>query len=179
MKSFFGHLLAGLALIPLQAQAGEPNALESSTQVLVVTTADWNAVEGTLQRYERATPHKKWQAVGEPITVVVGKNGLGWGSGIPPTDSPEVRGASDPVKKEGDGKAPAGVFALGTIFGYAPQPLPGSKMPYLNLTPSAECVDDTSSKYYNRVADRSAVVNPDAATPHSHSSPHMLRSHAP
>src|SRR5260370_22758418 len=169
MKSFFCSLLAGLALITMQAHARAPNALESSTQVLVVTTPDWNAVEGTLQRYERATPHKKWQAVGEPITVVVGKNGLGWGSGTLLTNSAEVRAASDPIKKEGDGKAPAGVFALGTVFGYAPQPLAGLKMPYQNLTASIECVDDTSSKFYNRLVDHATV------TADWNSSEHMLR----
>jgi D-alanyl-D-alanine dipeptidase len=170
MKSFFCCLLATWALITLPAQAREPNAIESSTQVLVVTTADWNAVEGTLQRYERATPRKKWQPVGEAITVVVGKNGLGWGSGTLATSSDKIRAAADPVKKEGDGKAPAGVFALGTVFGYAPQPLPGSKLPYLNLTTSVECVDDTSSKSYNRIVDRTSIV------PDWNSSEHMLRS---
>ena len=35
----------------------------------------------------------------------------------------------EPVKREGDGKAPAGIFDLGTAFGYAAQPLPGLKLP--------------------------------------------------
>jgi len=175
--SFLASLLlaaGGIAALP----AAEPSALASSTQMIVVTTSDWSGVEGRLQRYERGNPQKKWRAVGEPISVVVGKNGLGWGTGIIPTDDPKtkIRAAADPVKKEGDGKAPAGVFTLGTVFGYAPLPLPGSKMPYLNLTPSVECVDDTSSKYYNRVVDRSAVADRDAAAPDWNSSEHMLRS---
>ena len=128
---------------------------------------DWNAVEGQLQRYERATPRETWSQVGEPTSIVVGKNGLGWGIGVIATDDPEVRSASDPVKKEGDGKAPAGVFALGTAFGYASQPPRGLKMPYLSLTASIECVDDAGSKYYNRVVDHSAVV------PDWNSSEHM------
>ena len=176
--SFLASLLlaaGGIAALPAAVRAAEPSALASSTQMIVVTTSDWSAVEGRLQRYERGNPHKKWRAVGEPISVVVGKNGLGWGAGVIPTDNApntktKIRAAADPVKKEGDGKAPAGVFALGTVFGYAPQPLPGSKMPYLNLTPSVECVDDTSSKFYNR------VVNRDAAVPDWNSSEHMLRS---
>ena len=34
-------------------------------------------------------------------------------------------------------------------------------MPYLSLTPSVECVDDSSSKFYNRVVDRSSIAAPD------------------
>jgi D-alanyl-D-alanine dipeptidase len=128
--------------------------------MIVVTTSDWNAVEGRLRRYERTTVDQKWRPVGDPISIVVGRNGLAWGIGLVPTDDAQVRSASDPVKREGDGRAPAGVFALGTAFGYASEPLRGLKMPYLNLTPSIECVDDPGSKHYNRIVDRS-VVAPD------------------
>ena len=167
-------LFAGLAPVALKAQARGADAMASSTQLLVVTTSDWNAVEGRLQRFERADPHKKWKPVGEAAAVVVGKNGLGWGLGLIAVDDPKTGAGSDPVKdpvkKEGDGKAPAGVFALSKAFGYAPQPLPGSKMPYVNLTSSVECVDDTASSFYNRVVDRATVA------PDWHSSEHMLRS---
>lgn len=112
---------------------------------------------GTLQKYERANPHGKWTAVGKPFAVVVGKNGLGWGTGVAPAPS-QAGDGSDPVKKEGDGKAPAGVFRLRTAFGYASERLSGSRMPYLNLTPSVECVDDTHSTFYNRVLDRGTVA---------------------
>ena len=43
-------------------------------------------------------------------------------------------------------------------------------MPYVNLTPTVECVDDASSKFYNRVVDRSTV------SPDWNSSEHMLYS---
>jgi hypothetical protein len=123
-----------------QAQAGtlKSEALARSTQMIVVTTSDWHAVEGRLRRYERATEYEDWRPVGDPISMVVGRNGLAWGIGVVPTDDAQVRSASDPVKREGDGRAPAGVFALGTAFGYASEPLQGLKMPYLNLTPSIE-----------------------------------------
>jgi D-alanyl-D-alanine dipeptidase len=167
MQRLLFYLLFVVLILP--TWAAEPKALATSTQIIVVTTPDWNAPEGRLQRYERATPHKKWQAVGDPVSVVVGKNGLGWGAGVVATDDPKIRAASDPVKKEGDGRAPAGAFSLGTAFGYAPQPLSGSKMPYLNLSSSVECVDDTTSKYYNRVVDRAST------TADWNSSEHMLR----
>jgi L,D-peptidoglycan transpeptidase YkuD (ErfK/YbiS/YcfS/YnhG family) len=143
-----------------QARTLKSDALARSTQAIMVTTSSWNAVEGRLQRYERATTHENWRPVGEPIAIVVGKNGLGWGIGVIATDRSHIRVVSDPVKREGDGKSPAGVFALGTAFGYASQPLLGLKVPYLNLTPSIECVDDAASKNYNRIVDRS-VVAPD------------------
>jgi len=144
------------------AQTGtwKSEALARATQMIVVTTSDWNAVEGRLRRYERTTEHATWRPVGAPISIVVGRNGLGWGIGVTPTDGAKVRNAADPVKKEGDGKSPAGVLALGTAFGYAPEPLRGLKMPYLSLTSSIECVDDPGSKHYNRIVDRS-VVSPD------------------
>jgi D-alanyl-D-alanine dipeptidase len=66
----------------------------------------------------------------------------------------------DPVKKEGDRRSPAGIFSLGTAFGYAPHEPSNWKMPYLALTSSIECVDDSHSHFYNRVVDRS-TVSPD------------------
>ena len=149
------------------AQAGNANTFARSTQMIVVTTPNWSAIEGQLQRYERATVHEKWHPVGEPFSIVVGKSGLAWGLGVVTKNDARDNATSDPVKREGDGKSPAGVFALGTAFGYAPQPLRGLRMSYLNLTSSTECVDDIHSKYYNRIVDRSTV------TPDWNSSEHM------
>ncbi|MGB9406301.1 MAG: hypothetical protein WCA89_02130 [Terracidiphilus sp.] len=162
-------MVALCAVLLAPAQGREPAALRASTQMLVVTTADWNAVEGTLQAYERPRAHKKWKAVGDPISVVVGKKGLGWGAGLASAGDVGQHGVLDPVKKEGDNKAPAGIFRLSTAFGYAAQEQAGWKMPYVSLTPSVECVDDASSKFYNRVVDRATVA------PDWNSSEHMLR----
>ena len=150
-------LLCVALLFVSLGHASEPKPLHSSTQLLVVTTADWNDVQGTLQRYERSRSGGKWKPIGTAIPVVVGKNGLGWGSGIDLTDVGDLRLPGDPVKREGDGKAPAGIFQLGSAFGYASQEQPGWRMPYISLTPSVECVDDPSSKSYNRVLDGSTV----------------------
>jgi len=158
-------LLGSASLASAQSTHREP--LRTSTQIVVVTTPDWSTVEGQLQRYERAQPNKRWKPAGIPITVVVGKNGLGWGVGIIPADNSATRLPQDPVKKEGDGKSPAGIFRLSTAFGYAAQPPTGWKMPYINLTPSVECVDDSASRFYNRVLDRATV------TPDWNSSEHM------
>jgi D-alanyl-D-alanine dipeptidase len=152
-----------------QAQGKQPAALRTSTQILVVTTQDWDGVDGTLQVYERPQARKKWKAAGVPIPVVVGKKGLGWGAGVASARDAGRRAASGPVKQEGDGKSPAGIFRLSTAFGYAAQEPPGWKLPYLNLTSSIECVDDVRSKFYNHVLDRAAVA------PDWSSSEQMLR----
>ncbi len=162
---FMFLLMCGL--VPSAIAQHDP--LAASTQIVVVTTADWNAVGGTLQRYERTSAGEHWKPVGEPIAIVVGKNGTGWGAGLAPSNDASLRG-TDPVKKEGDGKSPAGIFRLSTAFGYAPQPQSGWRMSYVSLTPTVECVDDPASKSYNRIVDNTQV------TPDWNSSEHMRSS---
>jgi D-alanyl-D-alanine dipeptidase len=166
---FLASLALGAAasLAVSLSYAGEPDAFAHSTQMIVVTTSDWNGVEGWLRRYERGNSQEGWRQVGDPISIVVGSSGMGWGLGVVAIDDPRLRRPDDPVKKEGDGRSPAGIFALGTAFGEAPEPLQGLKMPYLSLTPSIECVDDSRSHFYNRIVDRSTV------TPDWNSSEHM------
>jgi L,D-peptidoglycan transpeptidase YkuD (ErfK/YbiS/YcfS/YnhG family) len=155
------------ARVPAASQPAAPQVFSRSIQMIVVVTPGWDAVEGRLERFERTDSHESWRSVGEPIPIVVGSKGMGWGIGLIDAGYPGVRVESEPIKIEGDGKSPAGVFVLGTAFGYAAQPLTGIKLPYLVLTPSIECVDDASSKNYNRIVDRSTV------TPDWNSSEHM------
>jgi D-alanyl-D-alanine dipeptidase len=133
-----------------------------------VTSSDWNSPQATLRRYSRGNIRVPWKQVGEPVTVMIGKNGLAWGKGAVLVDK-QVAQPDDPVKKEGDGRAPAGVFYLSESFGYTTQPMPGWKMPYIHLNSSVECVDDTNSKFYNQIVDRSTVA------PDWNSSEQMLR----
>jgi len=156
-----------------QAGAADTNVFAHSTEMLVVTTPDWNAIDGRMQRFERGSANGPWHAVGEPVAIVVGGKGMGWGIGLLPGNADNVRLAQEPVKHEGDGKSPAGIFTLGTAFGDAAQALPGTKLPYLELTPTIECVDDARSSHYNRVLDRS-VLDRSGVTPDWNSSEHML-----
>jgi hypothetical protein len=151
------------------ARPEPPDALAAAGQIMVVTTPDWNAVEGTLRRYERSPANPGWQEVGDPITVVIGKTGMAWGAGLPPSNDPRLRASSDPVKKEGDGKSPAGIFGLSAAFGYAAQAKSGWRMPYVPLSPTVECVDDPASKSYNHIVDNRSLA------PDWKSSEHMLR----
>jgi D-alanyl-D-alanine dipeptidase len=131
----------------------------STRQLIVVVTSDWDAVNGTLYRFQRAAG-RPWQSVGQPYAIVVGKTGIGWGVGV--ADWRTEATAGEPVKREGDGRAPAGIFRLGTAFGFAPaDSLSALRLPYLALTGSTECVDDTRSSHYNTLVDRGAFAAPD------------------
>jgi L,D-peptidoglycan transpeptidase YkuD (ErfK/YbiS/YcfS/YnhG family) len=169
MKSIsYSFILLVLVVGTLQCLPKKGSPMDSCFELIVVTTSDWNSSQATLRRYARPNIRAPWRQIGEPITVMVGKSGLAWGKGAISVDA-QVGKADDPIKKEGDGRAPAGVFYLTKIFGYPTQPLPGWKMPYQSLNSSVECVDDVKSKFYNRIVDRSTVA------PDWSSSEHMLR----
>lgn len=147
-------ILACAVLVQAQVKQPLPPPVKSpfpeSLQAVVVTTADWHAVQGTAQLFERISAKSGWQPVGDKFPVVVGRNGLAWS-----TDSaPE--GYFLP-KKEGDGKAPAGLFPLISAFGTADNG--GRKLSYTKLGEYTECVDDVSSSHYNKIVDRMKVGN--------------------
>lgn len=156
---FFISLIQGSIRLeePTELQA---TVLAQSRQLLAVTTKDWNTVDGELLLYERAAG-QVWRPIGEKVQVVVGRNGLAWGKGLH-GDSAGLAKASDPIKKEGDGRSPAGIFSLSSAFGYAPREQATTvKLPYVQATKTLECVDDSQSANYNRVLERGSVARPD------------------
>jgi D-alanyl-D-alanine dipeptidase len=114
-----------------------------SLQALLVTTAGWNEFKGTAQRFEREAA-SGWRAVGEPVTVALGRRGLAWGRGLH-----DGEGRSGPVKREGDMKSPAGVFDLGDAYGYAPKAPEGTSWPYHRVTLGWKCIDAPRDGRYN------------------------------
>lgn len=147
MKTGYSALLAIIPVLFLSATTFA-QLPEGAKQIVVVTTEDWEAPQGTAQRFERHG--KKFKKVGPAFDVVVGKTGLAWGKGIGPADLSTAHG---PTKKEGDGKSPAGIFLLPEAFGYAPKPLSQSRLPYFPITRISECVDDSHSSQYNELLD--------------------------
>jgi len=122
-------------------------ALEGSTQLVVVTTDGWDATQGTLQAFERTA--QGWQPHGAAFDVAVGRSGSAWGEGLHPTQS------GTPQKREGDGRSPAGIFAIGPAFGYAPRLTSG--LPYQPMRDTSYCMDVPDSAYYNRIVDADVV----------------------
>ena len=146
------HRIAALLLtLALAACAHNPPTSSEAThwsnaqQLVLVTTADWNAPTGSLRYYER--DGAGWKPVGDGFDVTVGRNGSAWGIGL------HAARSDGPVKREGDGKAPAGVFAIGSAFGYAPDATTG--LAYQGMTANDWCIDVPESPMYNRIVDRS------------------------
>jgi D-alanyl-D-alanine dipeptidase len=107
---------------------------------------------------ERQSSEVEWNLVASEIPVVLGRSGLGWGIGL----HEKMEGGDLPVKCEGDGRSPAGVFALSLVFGYSPADrMTGLKMPYIHITEFIECIDDVNSKYYNQIVSRSDIEKKD------------------
>ena len=121
------------------------------TQLVTVVTASWDDFRARLQRFERVPGGSSgagWQAVGEGFDVVLGREGYGWGRGLHGSGRPANR--PGPMKREGDGRSPAGVFALGTAYGYAAERR-DLLLPYVHATSELRCVDDSHSSHYNRI----------------------------
>jgi L,D-peptidoglycan transpeptidase YkuD (ErfK/YbiS/YcfS/YnhG family) len=113
-----------------------------SKQLLVVVTDGWDSLKGKLYGFEKQ--QDKW-VLKFSNPVVIGSKGLGVGDGMIQLS---IDGA--PVKKEGDLKSPAGIFSIGTAFGYADyKDTRWIHNPYVKATDTLICVDDMHSVHYN------------------------------
>jgi L,D-peptidoglycan transpeptidase YkuD (ErfK/YbiS/YcfS/YnhG family) len=126
--------------------------LSGSNQVLYVTTANADVVQGTMVLYERKNTDKPWRRK-DSFAIVVGRAGL---AKDPQTAIPISNIL--PVKKEGDGKSPAGIFKLGDVFSY--HPLNNLHMPFVQVDTNFYCVDDANSAYYNTLIVKDTATAP-------------------
>lgn len=136
---------AGCASQP--AGTGEAARWSDARQLVLVTTADWNADRGVLRHFERGS--NGWKQVGNAQPVMVGRSGSAWGLGLHDAGHP------GPAKREGDGRSPAGVFAIGEAFGYARSA--NTALAYAPMQASNYCVDVSGSPLYNRIVDANVV----------------------
>lgn len=129
--------------------AATTNAWSTADQMIVVTSKDWDAVRGTMRRFERNGA--SWRQVGGATPVMLGRTGIAWGSGLHPM--PQTGGP--PAKHEGDGKSPAGVFGIGIAFGY-PERV-DTPLDYRQMQATNWCMDVPGSPLYNRIVDSREV----------------------
>jgi len=150
-KRAFTSTLAMLAI--MFAVNSAAYGLDHSVQQLIVSVAaNWDASSGKLQLFERSGGG--WKAVAPPVPVLYGKSGLVWGRGVYGTDEPGTH------KQEHDGRAPAGVFAIGTIYTYDPALPSEAKYPFHTVGPGDAWVDDINSPNYNKFVTIQDPANP-------------------
>lgn len=99
-----------------------------SSQVIVVKAQHKKSFKGTLSLREKIDG--EWQTILSDIPVVLGRQGID-------------------KTREGDGKTPTGVFAIGKSFGTAPRP-EGLRLFYVQASKQDYWVDDADSLDYNR-----------------------------
>jgi len=113
--------------------------VHSSQQIVLVVANNFSTYKAKLQCFEDG------KKVIDTIDVNLGKKGLAWGLG----KINLTQNKADSVKYEGDKKAPSGVFKLKSVFGYPKSN--NSHMPYISANINLICVDESKSKYYNRI----------------------------
>lgn len=135
----------GLGCIAASLPTAIAQPLGESRQVALVLTQDFDSPQGVLWRLQRTDKNAPWVQVGAPFAVWLGQKGIGWSLDV---QNPPVAG---PVKREGDGRSPAGVFALETLWGYGQAAPPGVRWPYRTISSDHRCVDDPESQHYNEL----------------------------
>lgn len=159
MSKYFILALALLINSYLFSQNQHSSPIPKSSYQLILVTADSvNSFRGYLQLFERVDAESEWNLFyTQVVYTVIGRSGLAWGKGLH-----KLTGEMQPVKKEGDGKSPAGIFLLGSAFGYdSLDSMKHLRIPYLHVTQMLECVDDVKSDHYNTLVYRDRVENVD------------------
>jgi D-alanyl-D-alanine dipeptidase len=142
---------AAAALLAFSASAFAqscPAPLATALRLVLVTAPTMKDTIATMRVYERTSPGDVWRQRGAVEPAVVGKAGMAW--------SPFFKafaGKKEPIKVEGDKRAPAGIYTIGRSFGT----VASSNSGHLQVTPDTICVDDLRSPAYNTIASRASL----------------------
>lgn len=149
MNSVQKYLIVCLMLLSTCVSAESKFTIDAKHQQLIlVLTDNWQANTGEQYRFERSFGKAHWQLVADKTPVTIGRTGLAWGIGLHPKQSGYH-------KQEGDGKAPAGIFTLGSAFGYLNQVNTG--LAYQAMSRYDYCIDVKGSNYYNQIVSSQVV----------------------
>lgn len=125
----------GFSQIPTQAR-----------QLITGIAPEWSSSKASLQCWQRESANLPWKIVFDSAWPVnLGRNGLAWGRGVFSPSVPDIS-----WKKEKDGKAPAGIFEIGSLHGYASRPPQGAVWPYVQVGPWDAWIDDPRMPHYNQ-----------------------------
>ena len=125
-----------------------PAPLRDARNLVLVTPDSMTSSTATLRRFTRRSADAPWQANGGAVSALIGRNGTAWSHAFK-----SFAAAGEPVKVDGDKRAPAGFFAIGRSFGFAAV----KRAHYLHVAEGTTCVDDPSSSAYNTITARARV----------------------
>ncbi len=138
-----------LLIAPCAARAQScPAPLASAHRLVLAVAPSLSSSIARVQRFQRASPDKPWRAIGQPVSALIGYRGLAWAHTFR-----NLARKGEPIKFDGDKRAPAGFFRIGRSFGFAPSRLPH----YLRIAAGMVCVADPASPAYNTIAMRAKV----------------------
>jgi len=146
--------VGALAVTALLAQLSDvraqscPAPLAQARRLILVTAANMSTTAARLQTFERAAPNGPWRALGPAEPATIGKAGMAWSHFYR-----QLRRGAEPIKVEGDKRAPAGIYRVGRSFGT----LASTRAAYLHVTADTVCVDDPNSPAYNTITSRTVV----------------------
>lgn len=145
-----GAIFAVFALIaPATAFAQScPEPLASARRLVLVTADTWASTTASIGRFDRHTRNSEWQVAGGATSGLIGYRGVAWAHAFR-----KFVKRGEPVKVEGDKRAPAGFFKIGPAFGFGPSQMPN----YVRVDPGMVCVDDVSSPAYNTITRRERI----------------------
>ncbi len=136
-------MLRTLSILILTAISLTAQVPRNCTQALIGIADDWNASKVTLTLYQKQGG--KWKPSGASWAGRLGKKGLAWGQGLHGKVPSKA-----PTKKEGDWRAPAGIFTIGGAYGYALNIQRHPQLPYRRITNRDLWVEDRTSPHYNK-----------------------------
>ena len=115
------------------------------SQAVIGIAEGWNSSHVTLSVVEK-NASGQWVRVLGPFKGRLGRNGLVWGLGI------HANPGRATVKREGDGRSPAGVFAIGGLWVTNKNYVKHHRsIPYVKVGPNDLWVSDVNyPKLYNR-----------------------------
>jgi D-alanyl-D-alanine dipeptidase len=113
---------------------------------VLVTAPGMNTPNARIERFERAG--EGWKSVAAAQPALIGRNGMAWSQAFR-----AVGKHGEPVKVDGDKRAPAGFYRVGASFGFAPSLRPG----YLHVREGTVCVDEPASPAYNTITTRAKI----------------------
>ena len=125
-----------------------PQPLASAERLVLVTADTLASTTASVRQFERNGVTAPWQEVRGGATALIGHKGVGWAHAFR-----SFARKGEPIKVEGDKRAPAGFYKIGGSFGFAAS----QRTNYVRILDGVTCVDDLASPAYNTITTRTEI----------------------